>query len=89
MKYNIMNKNDILILLFNFNNATPSLFSFINLYIHMFINIVFHMDIGFCSGLEDLNMDNLEKNAFNVFPNLDFVYAFLIVLLITQNRIFV
>ncbi|KAM0735136.1 Relaxin receptor 1 [Formica fusca] len=25
-------------------------------------------------GVEDINMDNMEKNAFDVFPNLDFVY---------------
>lgn len=26
-------------------------------------------------GVEDINMDNMEKNVFDMFPNLDFVYV--------------
>lgn len=26
-------------------------------------------------GVEDINMDNMEKNAFDMFSNLDFVYV--------------
>lgn len=37
------------------------------------INHFFYIGTLNFRGVEDINMDNMEKNAFNVFPNLDFV----------------